>query len=100
MDLSIGSSVCGIYRGVQFHQRVELYLLPAISSTLTFSPTVPYSYAYSRLGSCGRGGVLFAIGFSVRKHNNNNYIEVQAASLKRRVRWGRPNSNTRVVNPI
>ena len=84
MGLSTGRSACGIYRGVQSHQRVELYLLPAISSPLTSYHSGPCSYAYC---SCGRGDLPSAIGFSVRKHNQHNYTEIQAASLKRWVRW-------------
>ena len=80
-------SACGIYPGLQSHQRVEPYLVTEISPPLTSCHRVPCSYPYSRSGSCGRGGVLSAIGFSVRKHNRHNHTEVQAASLKRRERW-------------
>ena len=48
------------------HQKANLNLLPAISSPLTSYHTVPCSYLYCRLGSCGRGDELSAIGFTVR----------------------------------
>jgi len=86
MDLSIGRSACGICPGVQSHQEAKLYLLPAISFPLTSYHSVPCSYPYSRSDYCGRGDELPAIGFSIRNHNHHNYIEFQAASLKRRVR--------------
>ena len=87
MGLSIGRSTCGIYRGVKSHKRAELCLLPAISPPPTYYRSVTCSHPYSWSGACGRGDKLSAIGFSVRKRNHHNYIEVQAAFLKRRVRW-------------
>ena len=83
MGLPTGRSACGIYPGVQSHQKAELHL-PAIWSLVTSYHNVPCSY--SRSGFCGRGDELSAVGVSVRKHNHHSYIEVQAASLKRRVR--------------
>ena len=44
---------------------------------------------------------LYAIGFSVRKHNHNSYIEVQAAFFKAEGKTeGRPNNNSNGVNPV